>query len=59
VLAEVSGTLAQEKQLHVVFTMENISGEWFEPSPRLLELIAEIVDKGISISSLLSSADFG
>lgn len=54
VLAEASGTRDQEKALHKRFERANIRGEWFEPSPEILELISAISDHGLTLTNYLS-----
>jgi hypothetical protein len=41
VLLAVPGGLAEERQMHALFAEERVRGEWFRPSERLLQFIAE------------------
>jgi len=39
VLAEIPGTMEEEKQLHARFAADRVAGEWFKPSPGLLRYL--------------------
>lgn len=41
VLLVVPGGHAEERQLHALFIAERVRGEWFRPSERLMQFIAE------------------
>lgn len=47
VLLVVPGGRTEEKQAHALFADERVRGEWFRPSGRLLDFIAERQDQDI------------
>ena len=52
-LADTAGTQPEEKALHGRFRRYRIRGEWFNPAPPIMELIAAIMDDGLRISNWL------
>lgn len=47
VLLVVPGSYTEERQAHALFADERIRGEWFRPSERLLQFIAERRDQDV------------
>lgn len=46
-LLAVEGDRTQERQVHALFKADRVHGEWFTPSPALLDFIAERQDQDV------------
>lgn len=45
-LGAIEGTVSQEKQIHLVLARYRTQGEWFEPTPIVLEAISTALECG-------------
>ena len=54
-LVDVPGTAAEERRLHDRFGAARIRGEWFRPTPELLELV-EALGEGLRLGDWLEAA---
>lgn len=43
-LGTIQGSISDEKAIHKELSEYNIHGEWFEPKPELLEVIADVIE---------------